>query len=140
MSLASPWLGRLGKQIPLAFVSCAEAGWPDVQFGDRVEAAATELTLSLVLTLTPALALTPNPIPDQAAAPEWLVRYLAAKRAVEAKLMASSKPAWPKRPLGSAPARFLRLLRARRAALAGSVLPGEGPAHRPPSLRLGCSS
>ena len=53
----------LGKQIPLAFVSCAEAGWPDVQFGDRVEAAA----------------------------PEWLVRYLAAKRAVEAKLMGSSK-------------------------------------------------
>ena len=54
----------LGRTTPLAFVSCAEAGWPDVQFGDRVEAAA----------------------------PEWLVRYLAAKRAVEAKLMSSSTP------------------------------------------------
>jgi len=53
----------LGSPTPLAFVSCAEAGWPDVQFGDRVEAAA----------------------------PEWLVRYLAAKRAVEAKLMGSGK-------------------------------------------------
>ena len=53
----------LGSPTPLAFVSCAEAGWPDVQFGDRVEAAA----------------------------PEWLVRYLAAKRAVEAKLMDSGK-------------------------------------------------
>ena len=42
----------LGSPTPLAFISCAEAGWPDVQFGDRVEAAA----------------------------PEWLVRYLAAKR------------------------------------------------------------
>ena len=38
-----------------------QAGWPDVQFGDRVEAAA----------------------------PEWLVRYLAAKRAVEARLGSS---------------------------------------------------
>ena len=40
------------------FVSCAEAGWPDVRFGDRVEKLA----------------------------PDWLCRYLAAKRAVEAQL------------------------------------------------------
>ena len=44
---------------PFAFVSCAEAGWPDVRWGDVVEARA---------------------------APEWLRRYLAAKRLVEAKL------------------------------------------------------
>ena len=44
---------------PFAFVSCAEAGWPDVKWGDVVEARA---------------------------APEWLRRYLAAKRLVEAKL------------------------------------------------------
>ena len=41
--------------IPYAFVSCAEAGWPDVAFGDKVEATA----------------------------PDWLQRYLVAKRAVE---------------------------------------------------------
>jgi len=44
--------------MPFVFVSCAEAGWPDVQFGDKVEAAA----------------------------PDWLKRYLTAKRAVEAEL------------------------------------------------------
>ena len=43
---------------PFGFVSCAEAGWPDVRFGDRVEKLA----------------------------PDWLCRYLAAKRAVEAQL------------------------------------------------------
>ena len=37
-------------------------------------------------------------------------------------------------PLGSAPARLLRLLRARLAALAGSALPGERPAGRSTSL------
>jgi len=44
---------------PLCFVSCAEAGWPDVEFGSTVE---------------------------EKLAPEWLRRYLAAKRAVEGKL------------------------------------------------------
>jgi len=44
---------------PFAFVSCAESGWPDVSGGSFVE---TNL------------------------APEWLQRYLVAKRAVEAKL------------------------------------------------------
>lgn len=53
----------LQKPVPLAFVSCAEAGWPDVPLGDRVEAVS----------------------------PEWLLRYLVAKRAVEAKLTSSSK-------------------------------------------------
>merc|ERR1740138_1409609 len=48
----------LGNKAPIAFVSCAEAGWPDVQFGPEVDAAA----------------------------PEWLQRYLVAKRAVEAEL------------------------------------------------------
>ena len=55
-----PALG--GKRIPIAFVSCAEAGWPDVQFGDAAERAA----------------------------PEWLKQYLIAKRAVEAELNAST--------------------------------------------------
>ena len=52
----------MGKRAPFAFVSCAESGWPDVQFGDRVEAAS----------------------------PDWLKRYLAAKRAVESELMSST--------------------------------------------------
>lgn len=44
--------------VPFAFVSCAESGWPDVALGDKVEEAA----------------------------PEWLKKYLAAKRTVEGKL------------------------------------------------------
>jgi len=44
---------------PLCFVSCAEAGWPDVEFGSTVE---------------------------EKLAPEWLRRYLTAKRAVEGRL------------------------------------------------------
>mmetsp|Transcript_9879 Transcript_9879/g.14864 ORF Transcript_9879/g.14864 Transcript_9879/m.14864 type:complete len:315 (-) Transcript_9879:145-1089(-) len=43
------------KTIPFAFVSAAEAGWPDVQYGPQVEASA----------------------------PDWLKRYLIAKRNVE---------------------------------------------------------
>lgn len=45
---------------PFVFTSAAEAGWPDVPGGPQVE---------------------------QFLAPEWLRRYLQAKRAVEAKLM-----------------------------------------------------
>mmetsp|Transcript_12441 Transcript_12441/g.38356 ORF Transcript_12441/g.38356 Transcript_12441/m.38356 type:complete len:282 (-) Transcript_12441:23-868(-) len=48
---------------PFAFVSCAESGWPDVSGGAFVESNL---------------------------APEWLRRYLAAKRAVEAKLSKTS--------------------------------------------------
>lgn len=44
---------------PLGFVSAAEAGWPDVRWGPEVE---------------------------RNIAPAWLVRYLAAKREVEAQL------------------------------------------------------
>ena len=51
-----------GAKTPIAFVSCAEAGWPDVQFGDFVE---------------------------EKLAPEWLKKYLLAKRAVEARLSES---------------------------------------------------
>ena len=51
------------ENTPLAFVSCAESGWPDVQFGDFVE---------------------------EKLAPEWLKKYLIAKRAVEARLTSSS--------------------------------------------------
>lgn len=52
-----------GKPTPYVFISCAESGWVDgwtegVRFGESVDAAA----------------------------PEWLKRYLAAKRAVEAEL------------------------------------------------------
>jgi len=42
--------------------------------------------------------------------------------------------------LGSGRARLLRLLRARLAALASSVLPGEGSAHWAPSHCCRCSS
>jgi nucleoside-diphosphate-sugar epimerase len=50
---------RGGKKMPLAFVSCAEAGWPDVTYGDFVE---------------------------EKLAPAWLKSYLVAKRAVEDRL------------------------------------------------------
>ena len=43
-------------------------------------------------------------------------------------------------PLGRAPARLLRLLRARLVALGGVHSQGERPAHRAPSHCLGCSS
>merc|ERR1712176_1221659 len=46
--------GGNGKKTPLAFVSCAEAGWPDVALGDFVE---------------------------DKLAPTWLKKYLVAKRA-----------------------------------------------------------
>jgi len=49
--------------VPMAFVSCAEAGWPDVPLGEQVEAVS----------------------------PEWLQRYLAAKRAVESEIVSSDK-------------------------------------------------
>lgn len=49
---------------PFVFVSAAEAGWPDVEYGDVVE---------------------------DKLAPEWLKKYLAAKRAVEAKLVENNK-------------------------------------------------
>lgn len=49
-------------KMPLAFVSCAEAGWPDVPFGDVVDNAA----------------------------PGWLKSYLKAKRAVESRLASTS--------------------------------------------------
>ncbi|CAB9519552.1 NAD dependent epimerase dehydratase family protein [Seminavis robusta] len=52
-----------GKKMPLAFVSCAEAGWPDVQFGEFVE---------------------------EKLAPAWLQKYLIAKRAVEDRLSKST--------------------------------------------------
>jgi nucleoside-diphosphate-sugar epimerase len=51
-----------GNKTPLAFVSCAEAGWPDVQFGAFVE---------------------------EKLAPEWLQKYLIAKRTVEDRLASS---------------------------------------------------
>jgi hypothetical protein len=49
------------EKFPLCFVSAAEAGWPDVPFGKTVDGLA----------------------------PEWLNRYLTAKRAVESKLQTS---------------------------------------------------
>jgi len=55
-------------KIPLAFVSCAEAGWPDVPGGAFVE---------------------------EKIAPEWLRKYLAAKRKVEARLGASTSVVRP---------------------------------------------
>ena len=48
--------------------------------------------------------------------------------------------AWSKSPLGRAPARPLRLLSARLAALGGAALPVGEPNHWASSHRLGCSS
>jgi NAD(P)-dependent dehydrogenase (short-subunit alcohol dehydrogenase family) len=55
-------LGNEGGDVrfPFVFTSAAEAGWPDVRGGPQVE---------------------------KLLAPEWLQRYLAAKRAVEARLL-----------------------------------------------------
>jgi hypothetical protein len=47
-----------GAPIPFGFISCAEAGWPEVTMGEEVEAKA----------------------------PTWLKRYLAAKRTVEVRV------------------------------------------------------
>jgi hypothetical protein len=52
------------EKYPLCFVSAAEAGWPDVAGGSLVE---------------------------EKLAPEWLQRYLAAKRSVEERLGKSTK-------------------------------------------------
>ena len=57
----------MGSKAPFAFVSCAESGWPDVRFGPQVEAVA----------------------------PDWLQRYLVAKRAVEAALGQSTSALRP---------------------------------------------
>merc|ERR1711879_942585 len=53
---------RSTPTMPLVFVSAAEAGWPDVAFGDKVESAT----------------------------PKWLKKYLVAKRAVERRLLEES--------------------------------------------------
>ena len=53
----------VAKKFPFVFISAAEAGWPDVPGGPQVE---------------------------QFLAPEWLKRYLEAKRKVESKLLSSS--------------------------------------------------
>eukprot|EP00964_Phaeocystis_antarctica_P061631 scaffold36841_cov48-Phaeocystis_antarctica.AAC.1 len=47
---------------------------------------------------------------------------------------------WSKCPLGSAPARLLRLLRARLAALGSSALPEKRPSHWARRHRLGLAS
>jgi nucleoside-diphosphate-sugar epimerase len=51
------------KKFPLCFVSAAEAGWPDVQFGNTIDSLA----------------------------PGWLKKYLIAKRAVEKRLKDSNE-------------------------------------------------
>lgn len=56
------------KPFPFCFISAAEAGWPDMAGGTFIE---------------------------QYLAPEWLQRYLKAKRAVETKLLESSPPLRP---------------------------------------------
>jgi NAD(P)-dependent dehydrogenase (short-subunit alcohol dehydrogenase family) len=61
--IAFPSLGKKEKY-PLCFVSCAEAGWPDVAGGSFIE---------------------------EKLAPDWLKGYLAAKRAVEERLSGSTK-------------------------------------------------
>ena len=57
----------MGSKAPFAFVSCAESGWPDVRFGPQVEAVS----------------------------PDWLQRYLVAKRAVEDALGQSTSALRP---------------------------------------------
>ena len=61
--LSFPSFGKQQK-FPLCFVSAAEAGWPEVAGGSLVE---------------------------EKLAPEWLKKYLAAKRSVEERLSSSTK-------------------------------------------------
>lgn len=56
-------LSKNAQRFPLMFVSAAEAGWPDVPFGKTVDGLA----------------------------PEWLNKYLTAKRAVESRLKESNE-------------------------------------------------
>jgi nucleoside-diphosphate-sugar epimerase len=56
------------KPFPFCFTSAAEAGWPEMAGGSFIE---------------------------ENLAPDWLKRYLAAKRAVETKLLESSPPLRP---------------------------------------------
>lgn len=58
-------------RLPFVFTSAAEAGWPDVVGGPQVE---------------------------EFLAPDWLRRYLSAKRAVESRLLESKKDAQPASP------------------------------------------
>lgn len=57
--------GVLPSSFPFVFTSAAEAGWPDVPGGPQIE---------------------------EYLAPEWLRRYLVAKRAVEGKLLPPQQP------------------------------------------------
>jgi hypothetical protein len=59
---------NLGENFPFVFMSAAEAGWPDMPGGPQIE---------------------------RYLAPDWLKRYLIAKRAVEARLATSSPPLRP---------------------------------------------
>jgi len=61
--LSFPSLGKQQK-FPLCFVSAAEAGWPDVAGG---------------------------PLVEDKLAPDWLKKYLAAKRSVEERISTSKK-------------------------------------------------
>ena len=56
------------QDLPFVFTSAAEAGWPEVSFGPQLE---------------------------NYLAPEWLRRYLKAKREVEAKLLSADAPLRP---------------------------------------------
>lgn len=57
---AAEYAQSMDKPLPFCFASCAEAGWPDMPGGPQIE---------------------------RYLAPEWLKRYLAAKRTVEKKLL-----------------------------------------------------
>ena len=66
VDVATDYVSKKGdttKRLPFIFISAAEAGWPNVGGGKQVE---------------------------NYLAPDWLKRYLAAKRAVEEKLSSSS--------------------------------------------------
>ena len=56
-------LSKSSNRYPLCFVSAAEAGWPDVKFGETIDGIA----------------------------PKWLNKYLIAKRAVEGRLRESNE-------------------------------------------------
>ena len=75
----------------------------------------------------------PNPNPDPDPNPNAGGRSRGSKAAGRVRRHGQSGC-----PFGRAPARLLRLLRARLVALGGVHSQGERPAHRAPSRRLGC--
>ena len=86
-----------GERFPFVFTSAAEAGWPDVTGGSQIE---------------------------KFLAPKWLKRYLAAKRAVESRLIGSDGTSQFLRPIVVRPSLIYSLDRPASYAPVGAFFVG----------------